>query len=73
MTDINHALEFLISLDGSEFLLTAGYTVKIEARVIEATRHRPHGVKYNLTLHDATGWRIYGMDNAHGAPPRNRA
>jgi hypothetical protein len=70
MTGTDHALEFLVSLDGSEFRLATGYTVKIEARVVEATRHRPHGVKYSLTLHDATGRRIYGMDNAHGVRRR---
>jgi hypothetical protein len=40
ITDINHELEFRISLDGSEFRLTAGYTVKIEARVVEAPAAR---------------------------------
>jgi predicted transcriptional regulator len=70
MTDIDHELEFLVSLDGSEFRLATGYAVRIEARVVEATRYRPHGVKYSLTLHDPTGRRIYGMDNAHGVRHR---
>ena len=70
MTDIDYELEFLISLDGSEFRLATDYMVKIEARAVEATKHRPHGVKYSLTLHDPTGRRIYGMDNAHGVRRR---
>lgn len=70
MARIDDELDFLLNLDGSEFRLAAGYTVKIEARVVEATRHRPYGVKYSLTLHDPAGQRIYGMDNAHGVGRR---
>ena len=62
----DHDLAFLLSLDGLEFQFAYGYAVKIEAREIEATRHRPHGIKYSLTLHDPAGRRIYGLDNAHG-------
>ena len=64
--EIDHALEFLLSLYGSEFRLLSGYVVKIEAHTVAATRHRPQGVKYSLTWHDLAGQRIYGMDNAHG-------
>ncbi len=64
--ETDHALDFLLSLDGSEFRLLSGYVVKIEAHTVAATRHRPLGVKYSLTLHDPVGQRIYGMDNAHG-------
>ncbi len=53
MVRIDQKLEFLLRLDGSAFRLAAGYTVKVEARVVEATRHRPYGVKYNLTQHMA--------------------
>ena len=28
-------------------------------------RTRPHGLSYSLTLHDETGERIVGFDNAH--------
>ena len=62
----DHALDFLLSLDGSEFRLLSGDVVKIEAHTVAATRHRPQGIKYSLTLHDPAGQRIYGMDNAHG-------
>jgi hypothetical protein len=65
MVETDHDLEFLLSLDGYEFQLFSGYVVKIEARRVSATRHRPQGVKYSLTLHDLAGRRIYGMDNAH--------
>jgi len=66
VVSIHHELAFLLSLDGFEFQWAGGYVVKIEARVIDATRRRPQGIKYSLTLHDPAGRRIYGMDNAHG-------
>jgi hypothetical protein len=66
MVEIDHELEFFLSLDGAEFRLLSGYVVKIEGRRVEATRQRPQGIKYSLTLHDLAGRRIYGMDNAHG-------
>jgi hypothetical protein len=66
MWETDHDLQFLLSLDGYEFRLLSGHMIKIEARTVAATKHRPQGVKYSLTLHDLTGRRIYGMDNAHG-------
>ena len=65
MPDVDYEIEFLLNLDGQEFRAAEGYTIKIEARLIEATQFRPHGVKYSLTLHDMLNRRIYGMDNAH--------
>jgi Family of unknown function (DUF6516) len=70
MVEIDHELAFLLSLNGFEFRLASGYVIKIEAQAVIATRHRPHGVKYSLTLHDLSGSRIYGMDNAHGVRRR---
>jgi hypothetical protein len=66
MPTTDYELDVLLSLDGSEFQFAAGYVVKIEAARIAATKGRPHGIKYSLTLHDPTGRRVYGMDNAHG-------
>lgn len=66
MWTTDHELAFLLSLDGLEFQFARGHVVKIEARELGATKHRPHGVKYSLTLHDPAGRRIYGIDNAHG-------
>jgi hypothetical protein len=63
---IDYELEVLLSLDGFEFQFAGGYRVKIAAQRVEATRGRPQGIKYSLTLHDAEGRRIYGLDNAHG-------
>ena len=63
----DHELEALLSLDGFEFQFAAGYRVKIAAQQVAATEARPHGIRYSLTLHDADGRRIYGLDNAHRA------
>ncbi|MFZ3238378.1 MAG: DUF6516 family protein [Stellaceae bacterium] len=65
MDDVDHELEVLLSLDGYEFDFARGYRVRFEARRIQPTTGRPHGVKYSLTLHDPAGRRIYGIDNAH--------
>ena len=65
MAVADHDLEFLLSLDGSEFRLLSGYVVKIEAHSVAMTSNRPQGIKYSLTLHDKFGERMYGMDNAH--------
>jgi Family of unknown function (DUF6516) len=66
----DYELEMLLNLDGFEFQFARGYQVKIEAQRVEATKGRPHGVKYSLTLHDPHGRRIYGLDNAHSARRR---
>ncbi|SRR5216683_4295007 len=66
----DYELEVLLGLDGFEFQFAGGYWVKIAAHQIEATKTRPHGVKYSLTLHEPAGRRIYGLDNAHGTRGR---
>jgi len=35
---------------------------------VDRTPEVPHGIRYNLTLHDRHNQRIYGMDNAHAVP-----
>ena len=59
-------LETLLALDGTEYTEEKGYWYKIEASLIEPTEERPHGIRYNLTLHDYYNQRILGFDNAHG-------
>ena len=65
MAETDYELDCLLSLAGSEFQMSSGYVVKIEAHLVTATKNRPRGIKYSLTLHDPDGERIYGMDNAH--------
>lgn len=58
-------LEILLSLDGTEYTEENGYWYKIEASKVDPTKERPHGIRYNLTLHDNYNQRILGFDNAH--------
>lgn len=58
-------LDILLSLDGTEYTEENGYWYKIEAKKVEPTVERPHGIRYNLTLHDNYNQRILGFDNAH--------
>lgn len=58
-------LETLLDLNGQILVQEDGSWVKIEARLVSANDHRPHGVKYSLTLHARDGQRLMGYDNAH--------
>jgi hypothetical protein len=63
-------LEFLLSLDGDIQVQDDGeHWIKIEAKRVDATPDRPHGIKYSLTLHGVDGERLIGFDNAHAVPP----
>ena len=59
------SLSILLDLDGTNIGIGTQYWVKINARVIEPDEARPHGIRYELTLHDASNRRILGFDNAH--------
>lgn len=63
-------LEILLSLDSTEYTEENGYWYKIEASKVEPTKERPHGIRYNLTLHDNYNQRIIGFDNAHSVKPK---
>jgi hypothetical protein len=65
------ALSYLLDLDGEILVQEGGYWVKIEARTCKASPQMPHGISYSLTLHDPSGERVLGFDNAH-APPKQR-
>ncbi len=60
-----HALEFLLAFDGRVHHLEAGYWLKFEIRRVEVKASTPHGLAYSFTLHDPTGRRLVGFDNAH--------
>jgi hypothetical protein len=62
-------LETLLDLDGSILEQEGGYWIKIEARRGPSSEHAPHGIRYNLTLHDKYGNRVLGYDNAHAVKP----
>lgn len=61
----DHGLETLLDLDGVVIEQTQGFWVKFEVTRAEVTLHRPHGIRYSLTLHDRYGQRVMGYDNAH--------
>lgn len=66
-------LDTLLEMDGYILDQGDGFWVKIEARRIPVpTPERPHGISYSLTLHDPSGQRILGFDNAHGVRPSGR-
>lgn len=61
------AIENLILLDGEVIVINEdfGLWVKFEVKEVVKSKHRPHGIKYSLTLHDRDNNRILGFDNAH--------
>lgn len=62
---MGHELEFLLNMDGMVHFYENKYWYKIEAKLVEPSTERPHGVKYSLTFHDKHNRRIFGFDNAH--------
>ena len=65
-------LDVLLLLSGEIFPMENGYWTKIEAKIVDANEHIPHGIKYSLTLHDPNNTRILGYDNAHGIKSKKR-
>jgi hypothetical protein len=63
-------LEFLLAFDGRIHHLEQGYWLEFEIKRVGATRERPHGLRYSLTLHGPDGERLVGFDNAHGVRHR---
>ncbi len=62
----DHGLEALLDLDGQTVVLDEqGHVVRFSVKQVKPTGHRPHGLSYSLTLHDRTGRRLLGFDNAH--------
>ena len=59
------SLDTLLDLHGQTFFVDDSHWVKFVARRVEATPERPQGLNYSLTLHDASGERLVGFDNAH--------
>lgn len=59
------SLDVLLELNNTEYTEENGYWYRIEAWLVESSPERPHGIRYNLTLHDNYNKRIFGFDNAH--------
>jgi hypothetical protein len=64
------ALERLLDLDGFLAEVGRGIWIKIVAQRVPADIDRPHGVSYSLTLHEPSGRRVFGIDNAHPVQSR---
>jgi hypothetical protein len=66
------SLDALLVLDGESFIADpeGRYWVRFVVKQIPTSLDRPHGLSYSLTLHDETGARLVGFDNAHAAPAR---
>ncbi len=61
----DRSLDSLLLLDGVRFVVEAGYWVKFDVTRVPARPEKPHGLDYTLTLHDQSGERLLGFDNAH--------
>lgn len=61
----DQGLDTLLDLHGTIVDQGNGYWIKVEAIVVNVSNDRPHGIKYSLSLHEPSGKRIMGYDNAH--------
>ena len=59
------ALRVLLEMDGDIYEQGGGYYIKIKANDVQPDAARPEGINYPLTLHDSSGERLLGYDNAH--------
>jgi hypothetical protein len=75
ITSNDPGLDILLDLDGVSFGVDPleTFLVRFIAKLVPPSPARPHGLSYSLTLHDETGKRIVGFDNAHADPAGKRA
>ena len=64
----DHTLEYLLAFDGRVHHYSKGYFAKFEIKRVDASKERPHGLRYSFTLHREDGTRVLGFDNAHTVP-----
>lgn len=57
-------LDTLLDLDGFTLFFENGSWAKGRVWLIEPDEARPHGIRYELTLHDRSSRRLLGFDNA---------
>lgn len=68
---LDEAMLRLFAYDGRRYWFRNGWSLRFRIREAPPTSGRPHAVKYSLTLHDATGARLLGFDNAHAVSGAN--
>ena len=65
-------LDVLLELNGTEYTEENGYWYKIEAYMVDPTKERLHGIRYNLTLHNRSNRRIMGFDDTHAVKSKRK-
>lgn len=68
----DNGIETLLDLNGNIVQQERGYWVEVHAWRVASTVLIPHGVRYSLTLHEQSGARVMGYDNAHSVNPSAR-
>lgn len=68
----DNGIETLLDLNGNIVQQARGYWVEIHSWRVASTVLIPHGVRYSLTLHEQSGARVMGYDNAHAVKPSAR-
>jgi hypothetical protein len=65
-TKYDHSLDALLELDGQVLVVdpVGKHWVKFNVQRVPVTPEKPHGLNYELSLHDANGERLVGFDNA---------
>jgi len=67
------SLDTLLDLHGQVLVIDeAGFWVKFVVTRVPASREKPHGLDYSLTLHGPDGERLVGFDNAHAVEGKRR-
>jgi len=69
---IDDGIDTLIDLNGNIVQQERGYWIEIHAWRVESSVLIPHGVRYSLTLHEQSGKRVMGYDNAHAIKASGR-
>lgn len=65
-------LDNLLNLDGEIFPMENNHWTKFEVHRVTPNEHIPHGIRYNLTLHNQYNQRVIGFDNAHAIKPKRK-
>ncbi len=70
MKSADHTFRLLLDLDGLNYVYGGGYWIKYAVSAVPISPECPHGIRYSLTLHDRSGNRVFGIDNAHSPKTR---
>ncbi len=73
MPGLDKGLDYLLDLNGEILIQEDRSWIKIEAKKLsKKTKECPHGIKYSLTLHNSSGNRVLGFDNAHSVKTKKK-